>query len=293
MPDCQHVEVVEDCTDGWCRIPKGCFVMGSPPEQWGRSPTLEEQLTVILDQSFEIMQHEVTLADWHTEGLETPEPHPLDDATLCADENCPVGFVSWWSAIALANTYSEARGLARCYTPSGCSGEPGTQDYACAAVSSTMPSLYECEGYRLPTEAEWEYAARAGTQTAYYAGPIFPGPMTGVDCEYQPYLIDIAWYEYNANDKPRPVGLKLPNAWGLYDMLGNMREWTNGRGNVPLPAGPVHNLEGALEEATLRTARGGFSLSEPRVTTANTRIGVGPATARIAWGLRLVRTLPE
>jgi formylglycine-generating enzyme required for sulfatase activity len=76
--------------------------------------------------------------------------------------------------------------------------------------------LYDKTGvfYRLPTEAEWEYACRAGSTTRYYFG----------DDEQQ--LDNYAWFKNNSNNKFQKTGLKLPNAWGLYDMLGNVCEWT-------------------------------------------------------------------
>src|SRR5205085_477744 len=76
--------------------------------------------------------------------------------------------------------------------------------------------LYQKTGvfYRLPTEAEWEYACRAGTSTTYYFG------------NDEKELDKYTWYKSNSNNKFQKVGQKLPNAWGLYDMLGNVCEWT-------------------------------------------------------------------
>ena len=296
MPECEHVDVEEDCEDEWCRIPKGCFVMGSSEDDWSHGPLMEDQLTVILDQSFKIMRYEVTLKQWHEMGFPTPERHPGDVMTPpeCLDDNCPVDNISWWDAVAFANKLSEQEGLSACYSTEGCSGEIGTQAYACESVATTATSLYECEGYRLPTEAEWEYAARAGTQTTFYTGPIQPTDSIS-DCSYQPYLVDIAWYCYNSEDHLHPVGEKSPNDWGLYDVLGNQAEWTNDVGNVPLPVGPVHNLNSELVDASLRTFRGGLYYAFPSIVTVSKRIGTssGPDSKRTGYGFRLVRTLPD
>ena len=79
--------------------------------------------------------------------------------------------------------------------------------------------IYLCKGYRLPTEAEWEYAYRAGTTTAFYNGGI-------TNCgSKDPNLDKIGWYNQNSSSMTHPVGKKAPNAWGLYDMAGNVWEW--------------------------------------------------------------------
>lgn len=106
----------------------------------------------------------------------------------------PVGDVSWWDAVRFCNALSEREGLAPAY-------RLGTDtDDVEWDVSS--------DGYRLPTEAEWEHACRAGTTGARYG-----------------QLDEIAWHRGNAHGRIHDVGGRLPNAWGLYDMLGNVWEW--------------------------------------------------------------------
>jgi formylglycine-generating enzyme required for sulfatase activity len=118
--------------------------------------------------------------------------------------------------------------------------------------------------YRLPTEAEWEYACRAGTDTAYSFG------------DDPSKLKDYAWYLDNSEEKYQKVGTKKPNPWGLYDMHGNVMEWTADK-YVPdyfkkLPASP---LDPFVRPETLypRTVRGGGWASEPEQLRSAYRMG--------------------
>ena len=104
--------------------------------------------------------------------------------------------------------------------------------------------------YSLPTEAQWEYAARAGSTTAFANGGI-----TGIGCDYDPNLDAIGWYCYNSDFETRAVGQKSPNAWGLYDMSGNVYELCQDwYGSYPLSA--VADPTGPLS-GTIRVIRGG------------------------------------
>ncbi len=105
--------------------------------------------------------------------------------------------------------------------------------------------------YRLPTEAEWEYSARAGSTTAFYNGGI-----TELYWGYDPNLSAIGWYCGNAGSTTHPVAQKQANAWGLYDMSGNVWEWVQDWYGA-YPTGAVTNPTGASSSGSSRVFRGG------------------------------------
>jgi len=141
------------------KINKGTFKMGSPAAEKCHY-TDEEQHDVTLTHDFEIQTTEVTQAQF--KALMSYNPSVFKS---CGD-NCPVEKVKWYEAAAYCNALSAKIGYAQCYT---CTNS-GTMVTCTWAVGYENEKTYKCPGYRLPTEAEWEYAYRAGTQTAYYNG---------------------------------------------------------------------------------------------------------------------------
>ena len=107
----------------------------------------------------------------------------------------------------------------------------------CYGDAADYPTPYHCPGYRLPTEAEWEYAARAGTETATYNGD-------PVDGDWEALLNEIAWCAQDGGGEYLPVGTLAPNGFGLYDMLGNVQELAEWLGVYPNGIGinPVYDL---------------------------------------------------
>jgi formylglycine-generating enzyme required for sulfatase activity len=178
--------------------------------------------------------------------------------------------------------------LAPCYDLQVCTGEPGAS-LNCTSAATVPGTPYACEGYRLATEAEWEYAARAGTRTAYYSGDITVTAHGVPD----PNLEEIAWYAANANKITHQVAKKRPNRWGVFDALGNMFEWVDERPIFNDRSGPLSDPTNSGATIDYRVLKGGRVDQWPSVLRAASWDYMPPATQAQGTSIRLVRTLPE
>jgi formylglycine-generating enzyme required for sulfatase activity len=240
-------------------IPSGSFTMGSPVGELGRNGE-EVQHQVTVSRAFWMKATEVTQEEW----LNVMGSNPSGSGC----NRCPVERVTWNASVDYLNQLSDAAGLPRCYD-----------------ASRAFQGL-ACLGYRLPTEAEWEYSARAGTQTTFYSGGI-----TQSECQIDRNLDIVGWYCGNAGNSTRQVGGKQPNAWGLFDMHGNVWEWVNDWYG-PYPAGALVDPVGPLMGAE-RVQRGGCWNNPARLARAAQRASHSPsAFVDNNLGFRPVRSIP-
>lgn len=237
--------------DKYIIIQPGSFVMGSPPEE---AHSNEEQHLVTITRPFYLKATEVTQGEW--QALMGSNPSKFSSC----GESCPVEQVSWNDAVAYCNALSRKEGLESCYDGDRFKG-------------------LSCKGYRLPTEAEWEYAARAGSTGATYGG-----------------LDAIAWHNGNSGGMTHPVGQKMPNAWGLYDMIGNVWEWVNDWYDK-YPGGAVSDPVGPSSDSfrgSFRVHRGGSWGYTARSCRAAFRVSNDPGNRFGNLGLRVARSIvPE
>lgn len=149
-------------------------------------------------------------------------------------------------------------------------------------IQGFIQKLNEKEGtdkYRLPSEAEWEYVARAGTTTIYSFG------------DNESELGEYAWYVKNSNYTTHPVGQKKPNPWGLYDMHGNVWEWVQDKWHVTYDGAPIDGSAWESGNGTLRTERGGNWKRPQDRSRSAVRVEDSPDGRFHALGFRLVRDL--
>jgi formylglycine-generating enzyme required for sulfatase activity len=231
----------------WIPLAAGSFTMGSLPAEACRQKN-ETQHKVTLTHGLLIMAHETTQADFASVMGYSPSLFATCGTT------CPVENVSWHEAAAYCNALSASQGLKACYA---CTGSGPTVSCSTASAFAPTGALYGCPGYRLPTEAEWEYAYRAGTTSALYSGKI-------VACEgSDPGADSIGWYKANAGGTSHPVGQKGQNGWGLYDLAGNVWEWVHDRYLEDLGAALVSDPI-APETGPDGVCRGGSWLNDPK-----------------------------
>lgn len=281
--DCVHAEVKEDCEHGWCKLPPSCFVMGSPEDEWERGLATETQAAVTLTHSIEVQQLELTRGEWTTiTGLT-----PLGPET-CTDDHCPVAMVSWWDAVIAADLLSKARGLLPCYAPLECTGRLGV-DLQCTGVLDPEKSVYECEGYRLPTRAEIEYAARAGTWSTWYSGDITR--YDDLECHSDAAFEKIAWYCFNSQQQVHKGGELLPNGWGLSDIFGNVEEYSGEQKTGSSPGGV--NPRGSVGSGGRKLTFGGRYESWAYLARTANLLSGSPEGRGPGVGFRLYRTLFE
>jgi formylglycine-generating enzyme required for sulfatase activity len=232
-------------------IPKGTFMMGSPESEKEREPD-EVQHEVTLSKDFYLGVTEVTQAQY--QKVMSENPSEIQDGRIKGDRsNHPVEQISWEEAVKF-----------------------------CQRMSDLPEEKKAGRVYRLPTEAEWEYACRAGSKTAFSFGDE-PGSLG-----------DYAWFSDNSEHKTHPVGAKKPNAWGLYDMHGNVWEWCSDwygeypKGAVSDPTGPRADIAARSR----RVNRGCCWDNKPAHCRSASRLMNYPSTCYNGRGFRLALSSP-
>jgi formylglycine-generating enzyme required for sulfatase activity len=195
--------------------------------------------------------------------------------------DCPVTTISWYDAAEYCNKLSKQENIPEkewCYLPN--------KDGKYEKGMEMSPNYLQRTGYRLPTEAEWEFSCRAGSQTAFSFG------------EAEENMVKYGWYAFNASARTHPVGSLKPNDVGLFDMHGNVWQWCQ---NIykPFPKEkdnkPLDDTEdeiGKITDSEFRVLRGGSFYLQASVLRSASRFNLAPTYRLYFNGFRPARTLP-
>lgn len=253
-------------TSGMKLIPAkdSSFQMGCNTGTWDEAPVH----TVRFTYDFWMDSTEVTQGKYDSVMTEVYQNYsrPSWDAALRIGENNSAYYVSWFDAVLFCNARSKLMGIDTVYTYSSITGALGN-----GCELNGVEIHYGRNGYRLPTEAEWEYACRAGTTTDYY---------------WEDGIIDeFAWYEANNESKVQTVAMKKPNRFGLYDMSGSLWEWCNDRYyeyDSTDQTDPIGAVIGSIH-----VLRGGCLYDVPFYLRSSDRYGFSPTSQCVEFGFRV------
>ena len=235
-------------------IPGGFFEMGGRNGNADETPVHKVYVGPFLMDRFEVVQEQFKKLQ-------------ISDPSHFKNPKNPLEQINWTDAAMYCNERSLAEGLDPCYD------------------EKTWRCNFDANGYRLPTEAEWEYACRAGTTTRYFFGG---------DARR---LKDYAWFKDRSSGKTHPVGQKKPNPWGLHDMYGNVAEWCNdiylksyySQSEQRDPKGPAKGrervLRGGAWNSRADACRSAYRASDPSIDDT--------CLASDAVGFRCVRNAPD
>lgn len=307
--DHDDCEFGHECTAGLCapagfsRIPRHAHRLGRDVYNEPGTNSAELDMGAFFYEDRLVARREVTQGEWRLVMGTNPSRFPA-----CGDD-CPIENITWGSALAYANARSLLDGLAPCYDLSPCVGDPITGSLVCDAnppLTMDLQSVYDCEGWRLPTEFEWEWAARSLELRTRVTWLPYP---TAAACTDDP--LDYALYgrtcstaavDWSGCDTtvsnlpcagPGPVGQLGASPWGLYDVVGNVAEFTWGRlGVIPFNYENVDDPE-ILSASGPLIVRGGSYRNPPTAARIATRRNVPPDYRGGDTGFRIMRTLHE
>ncbi|WP_289059540.1 formylglycine-generating enzyme family protein [uncultured Mesotoga sp.] len=245
-------------------VKKGSFMMGDSMSAGSDNENPAHNVTFTYD--YEIGMQEITFEDYDKFCLDRGRKEPSDQ--YWGRENRPVIYVNWFDAIAYCNWLSEKEGLPKSYDLSGALIDKNGR-------STLDPS--EVAGYRLPTEAEWEYAARGGNKSKSYV-------YSGSDS-----IDSVGWYDLNTEWRTEETGRKLANELGIHDMSGNVAEWCTDSYAKYLSSSLTNPY---VADGSKRVIRGGSWYNSADSCRVTSRSNSSPETTFLSYvGFRICRTL--